>query len=136
MARERATIDTVREIAPEFSDTDAYPDSFVGIWLEVAGECVGLDSWDTLASQGQALLTAHFLRSVPTSADDAFDDAAGRDIAAKANGPASVSYVSSATASGDGALLQSTTYGRHFWLLWQRVRGKTTMVAGGMSRWL
>lgn len=48
-------------IFPEFGNASIYTQAMITFWLGVASNLINQQRWGALASQGQALLTAHYL---------------------------------------------------------------------------
>jgi hypothetical protein len=123
---------------------NAVSDADLETWSEVAALVVAPQRWRQLTSRGHALLTAHFLASMPGlglgpgGSEDAADEFVG-PTTAMADGPASRSFgaVVSAGASADptDASLATTPYGRAFLVLRRAVRGfMSVCVANGVNR--
>lgn len=115
-------------IFPEFS---AVSTTIITFWLSVAANLINVSRWGALASQGQALLTAHYLVLATAESNAATAGAAlGQTqgvITAKAVDGVSVSMdAASVTITGAG-MYNATTYGIQ-WLQLSRMMG-----AGGMQ---
>lgn len=123
---------------------NAVSDADLETWSEIAALVVAAPRYRLITLRAHALLTAHFLASMPGlglgpgGSDDAADEFAG-PTTAMADGPASRSFgpVVSAGASADptDASLATTPYGRAFLVLRRAVRGFTSAcVANGVNR--
>ncbi|MBC7074666.1 MAG: DUF4054 domain-containing protein [Syntrophomonadaceae bacterium] len=115
-------------IFPEFASVNT---AIITFWLSVAANLINVARWGSLASQGQALLTAHYL--VLASAN-ASAQTAGTPLGqvkgvltAKAVDGVSVSMDSAAVTITGAGMYNATTYGVQ-WIQLARMMG-----AGGMQ---
>ncbi|HAU75936.1 MAG TPA: DUF4054 domain-containing protein [Agrobacterium sp.] len=107
-----------RTAFPEFSDTNAYPDATVNLWLGYAQNLVNLDRWGTLYDLGVYLLTAHNLviwkKDSKAASVGGIPGSSSGVQSSKAVDGVSVSYDTTvATVEGAGNL-NLTTYGTRF----------------------
>lgn len=127
-------------VAPDFNGVT---DDQLAVWTIIAAHNVEPNRWRNLASEGHALLTAHYLATAPGLglSDGGLDEGeAMGPLSAEADGPASRSFgqFSGESLAAEDALLATTPYGRAFLQLRRVVRGfGTVSVANGCNtvRW-
>ena len=101
---------------PEMSNPDAYPTEMVKIYVRMSASELSEKRWGDHYAFGVALLTAHRLciRAQAINADGTINADAGRGIASRSIGPASLTYYSTSSDTGDDAYYSSTWYGREY----------------------
>jgi hypothetical protein len=109
MAARLATNAEVRSLAAEFADTATFPDALLTVWSVFAARFVGLQAWSDDASDGHAMLVAHY---ITRSAAGALGPSG--PLTAEANGPASRSFAAPPPGPPTEAELRTTFYGQAF----------------------
>lgn len=116
---------------PEFSDTNAYPDATVNLWLGVAQVTLPADRWGALLDLGTELFIAHHLAvgagNKKAAAAGGIPGSAGGVVSSKSVDKVSVSYDTGAGTLEGGDFWNRTTYGIEF-LRYARMMG-----AGGIQ---
>lgn len=108
---------------PEFTDTDAYPDPRVQLFLDDAALCVDEEIYDTMYSLAICYLAAHELFLGTQTATSSANAQKLGPIASKTAGQVSVSraVASLDLTDGDAYYLQ-TTYGQKFLSIRDKVK--------------
>lgn len=123
-------------IFPEFSNVTQYSLPKITFWIGVAANFVDVNRWGSLANQGTALLTAHYLvldndaqSKAEIQFNDSFAQLGGIDglETAKAVDGVSVSMDASLVTITGAGMYNRTSYGVQYWQMAQM------MGAGGMQ---
>lgn len=128
------TATQLRQDFPEFTDTTAYPDSTVNLWLGIAAITLPEDRWGAWWVLGQELFAAHHLVLATQAMQDVADGNTPGEVtgptSAKAVDKVSVSFDTGAVTLSDAGFWNMSRYGIQF-LQFARMVGSGGLQFGG-----
>jgi Protein of unknown function (DUF4054) len=120
---------------PEFANTTTYTDSMIQFWLTLAASLINAAAWGALATQGQELITAHYLvgavKNQLAAAGGGMPGQVGV-VSSKSAGPVSGSYNTELGALEGGGDWNTTSYGQQYLKL-ARLMGAGVVSVGPLN---
>lgn len=126
-----------RQQFPAFRDPGVYEDGPISLYIQVAGNLLDANRWDTLLDYGTMLFVAHHL--VLAARDDATVAAGGIGgdvkgiLTAKSVDKVAASYDASSVSIEDGDFFNMTRYGIEFLRLAKQFGAGGVQITGGIA---
>jgi hypothetical protein len=119
------TIAEFRERFLDFSDSGAYPDSRIQLFLDDSSLLIG-DNWGTCKDLGIMYLTAHYL--VISNAENSGITSSANQVSSKSVGSVSESFATPTFKNENDYFYSSTSYGQRY-LSYKKIVGVGSVVS-------